>query len=379
MTTSTITPDPDGDEIVAAVLAAIRSLDPAKQHEVEAALRADLQADDLIRDSRPARERSAIAALVQAASLADDATLSLERYRALRSKHTNRGWPDDRSIRRWLGVSSWNDALRRARLDVTPDGDAIIRQLGPAYTADELTAAVLACAADIGVPPSFDAYVAWARNPQVRRRPGRRPMSQSPFTRAGGFRRVLECAGLIRCDSDDAWKGSGAIIRTAGYVITDGQLQSALAEVTERLGHAPRVSEYIELRQRIFDETAAAGHPRALPSYNTFHRRFGTLEWHEILAHFGFELGDRYSGKPGGAKGPTGPRIPEEQMLSILREAAESVKGKLTANDYKRWRRIQQKLDIAAGRLRRLPDYTTYWSYFGSWDEALAKAFPDAA
>jgi len=281
MTITTLSTDPFGDdEILRAVMAAVEQLDPAKQHDLLKGLQRDLQLGDLADNSRPSKVQRAIAALVEAASLVEEeGPLSRDRYLELRAATTERKreWPDAHSLTRWLGASKWNDALRRARLEAAPDGDMVVRQLGPRYKLDELTAALCECAAEIGVPPSFDAYISWAKRPEVRARPGRRPGSQQPFTRHGGFRKVLEKAGLIRMGDGSASAATPdtGVIRTAGYFLEEDELHAGLHEVAERLGHPPRVNEYIAERQKIYEETLAQGHPRAIPAYNTTRFRSG--------------------------------------------------------------------------------------------------------
>lgn len=379
--------DPFGDdEILRAVMAAIDQLDPAKQHALLKTIQIDLQLGDLVPNSASSKLQRAIAALVEASALNGDEPLSRDRFIALRLAHGKKGeWPDDNSIRRWLGASTWNDALRRARLTATPDGDAIVRQLGPHYKQEEIDQALRDCTRDRGVPPSFDAYIAWARRPDVQALPGRRPMSQSPFDRYGGFLSCLESAGLIdrtgsqaSCGANLALQdreGSSALIRSAAYFVPEEQLREALHEVTTRLSHSPRVTEYARERRAIYEETSAAGRPRAIPSYNTFHRRHGDLTWDEILMHYGLDpLGGRHTGKKTGPKGPTGEQLDREEMLIVLREAWEAHERKLTVAAFRKWRVEQTLRDRAAGIIRRIPEYTSYLAYFGSWEKALQAA-----
>lgn len=286
-------------------------------------------------------------------------------------------WPDDRSIRRWLGAATWNDALRRARLATTAEGDAIVRQVGPAYSHEEIHEALRECARERGVPPSFDAYISWARRPDVHARPGRRPMSQNPFDRYGGFLACVESAGLIKRAGSAAAEPAATpgLIRSAAYFVPDEELQAALEEVAERLGRSPRVTEYVEQRQQIFEETSAAGQPRALPSYNTFHRRHGDKTWDEILMHYGLDpLGGRHTGRRTGPKGPLGEQLDRDEMLDTLHECWEAHERKLTVAAFRKWRVEQTLRDLEAGVVRRIPDYTSYLSYFGSWERALQAA-----
>lgn len=382
--------DPFGDdEILRAVMAAIDQLDPAKQQALLKTIQIDLQLGDLVPNSAPSKLQRALAALVEASALNGEEPLSRDRFVALRLAHGKKGeWPDDRSIRRWLGASTWNDALRRARLAATPDGDAIVRQVGPHYKKEEIDEALRDCARDRGVPPTFDAYIAWARRPDIQALPGRRPMSQNPFDRYGGFLACLESAGLIdrtgsRAASGETTRANGiegadtssGLIRSAAYFVPDNELRSALHEVAARLRHPPRVTEYACERQAIFEETSAAGQPRALPAYNTFHRRHGDKSWDEILMHYGLDpLGGRHTGKRTGPKGPTGEQLDRGEMLIVLREAWEAHARKLTVAAFRKWRVEQTLRDRAAGVVRRIPEYTSYLSYFGNWEKALRAA-----
>lgn len=207
-------------------------------------------------------------------------------------------------------------------------------------------------------------------------------MSQYPFDRYGGFLACLESAGLIDRGGSRAATGgiegtdeSSGLIRSAAYFVPDDELRAALHEVAGRLGHSPRVTEYVCERERIFEETSGAGQPRAIPSYNTFHRRHGDKSWDEILMHYGLEpLGGRHTGKKTGPKGPTGEQLDRDEMRVILREAWEAHSRKLTVAAFRKWRVEQTLRDRAAGIVQRIPEYTSYLSYFGNWERALLAA-----
>jgi len=50
--------------------------------------------------------------------------------------------------------------------------------------------------------PTLHQYLAWARRPEVKARPGRRPASQAPFVRAfGGFIEALQASGVVSGDA----------------------------------------------------------------------------------------------------------------------------------------------------------------------------------
>jgi hypothetical protein len=88
----------------------------------------------------------------------------------------------------------------------------------------------------------------------------------------------------------------GTHIRTAAYFIPIQSVLADIREVSEHIGRSPRTSEYTRERQRIYEETLAAGRPRALASYPTIHRHF--LEWDDALVAAGLEpLGGRATGR----------------------------------------------------------------------------------
>src|SRR5207244_13405010 len=111
---------------------------------------------------------------------------SVREYKALRRAHPERGWPDPRSVTRWLGVRTWNEALVRMRLEPVAEGDVVESGIGPSYHADEVVQALRDCAEDLGRAPTITDYLAWQRRPDVRDRPGRRPSSTWVFNRIFG-------------------------------------------------------------------------------------------------------------------------------------------------------------------------------------------------
>src|SRR5438045_8881987 len=101
------------DEAENAAIAFLMRLDPASQREVlrryEELLQVELDTDG-------ARLRRIAVALHQT-SRELGRSPSVREYKRLRQKQPERGWPDPRSITRWLGDRSWNDALVRKRLE----------------------------------------------------------------------------------------------------------------------------------------------------------------------------------------------------------------------------------------------------------------------
>jgi hypothetical protein len=112
------------------------------------------------------------------------------------------------TIRRWLGVRAWDEALRIAGLPTPLPGDALEPELGPAFTTREAIEALQQCNQNFGRMPSFNEY------PDVIGRPGRRPLSEGPFCRLlGSFQLAIVAAGL----AEDA---RSAVVAGKGNVCT---------------------------------------------------------------------------------------------------------------------------------------------------------------
>jgi truncated hemoglobin YjbI len=237
------------------------------------------------RDTPSRKVEEGIRVLREAATLAGG-SLSIKRFEALRKQHPEWRWPPASTVRRWLGVGVWAEALRRASLPAVVPGDALESELGAAFTADEALVALRQCASDLKRVSGFNAYHAWAHHPDVRRRPGRRPLSEGAFYRLfGSFQNAIAAAGLAE-DPRAAVVTANGQLRSAHYRVSDDQIAQALQEVGGRLGHPPNSSEYIHARERIYDESLALGIARALPSFSTIMRRF--VRWSDALAAAGF-------------------------------------------------------------------------------------------
>jgi hypothetical protein len=358
--------------------AGVRALDLAAQHRLLEELRVELHAEDVaVEGSLRTRVALALTALGAAARKLGHSP-SVEEYRSFyREGGRENGYPDDRCVRRWLGSASWNDALRRARLEPKPDGDVIVFQHGNFYTADEVAAALRECAKDLGRVPSYHDYIAWVNRPDVRRRAGRRPASHGVFKRLfDDFFDALRKAELLPGEPSHAI-ASAVGVRRAEYRISRESLRAGICEVARRLGRSPRVAEYEHERRLIYEETLAEGQPRTIASYGTLNRRFGG-EWDSILTWAGLEpLGGRITGRRN-PKAPKGPRVTEDTIRRALREAYEAEGDPFTTNAYKHWR--SEQLDgLGRWERERYPSYHTIWTRYRSWDAACADAFGEEA
>ena len=303
-------------------------------------------------------------------------------YEDLRKLHGRRlGWPPAGTIVRWF-AGTWNDALRGAGLDSVPDGDALVRELGAAFSAEEVLDAVRTYADEIGDPlPTLTGYLRWARHPKVRGRPGRRPSTQSVFDRLfGGWRNVLVAAGLAR---DDGVSGVGHSVRRSGggrkvflrsgFGYSEEQYRAALREIADRLGHSPTTGEYKHERENLLAEEHAKGLlPRAFPSLAALQKRIA--RWDENLVDAGLKPVDGRRNKKGCGNRANGRSVTEQEILDALREGFTALGHPFTARGYAVWRREQIERDRAAGRYRRLPSYAPIQDRYGTWAQACQAA-----
>jgi hypothetical protein len=366
--------DPIGD----VVWAAVSMLSKGEQQVLYAQLRDHLGDRLLTENQVSARAHRAIEGLRHAAELLGHSP-SIREYRHMRETCPEERLPSDRAVRSALGSGAWNDCLRQARLDSVADGDVIVVNCGVQLTPAECIAALHACAEEIGSVPSATLYSAWAARPDVRRRPGRRPISTNPIVRLfGSFGNGIVAAGLLS-DSARATVLPNGVVRAYGWKTTDEQVKAAMAEVCERVGRVPRSTEYGHVRAQIIAESLATGQPRTIPAVPTLLRLYGS--WNKTLAAFGMEP---FSGRSN--LKPFVPRehnqrltvFSEEEMLFAIREAgAASGKGAaLTLQDYILWRgQEMDRTPAKGGAARRLPAPETIRAHLGTWTRARMLAF----
>jgi hypothetical protein len=393
MATTTLVPNPDEpprglrftDPTADIVWAAIQTLDEAAKHEVLAHLRDHLAVPDARQTDRQVQVAKAVAALREAAEIlaarGDSDGLTSYRYEELRRELDRKGdWPPESSIRRYV-AGTWNDALRRAQLDPVADGDAFRTQLGGRLTREECAAAVRQCAEETNNPlPGFWDYINWAKRPDVRRRPGRRPHSQTPFDRLfDGWASVLVAAGLAQegANVGRANKVPGASTRSrTGYGWTEEQLGDALRTIAARLGRSPKTTEYAREREDLLAEREEAGEPPiAFPSMAVIQNRYRS--WDAALVDAGLEPTNGKHEKRGCAKRRSPRRIPEEEMLACLREAFAAIGHPFTTRTYTEWRKRELEACRRNGIYRRIPAYFAIYQRFGDWPTACQRALGD--
>lgn len=341
-----------------AAIAFLLRLDPATQREVLERYEEALQVET---DTDSRRMRRIALALHQAKRTLGRSP-SVREYKALRRTHPERGWPDPRSITRWLGVRSWNDALVRMRLEPVLRGDTIEGAIGPVYSVDEVIKAVIDCADDLGRTPTITDYLAWQRRPDVRDRPGRRPASTWVFNRIfGGFAPARIAAGLVE-GKPTAAHPSDLLLRTANYRLTAEQITDDIRVAAARFEGPLTAIAYDRERRLVYLETRQAGHPRALAGVGTIYRHFRT--WPAALLAAGVD--DRIAHEP-----PDRRRLTETQLLRALSDAHDALEGRLTVESYVAWREHESLRDPERRKL--LPSPITVWRRFGGWTAGVQR------
>jgi hypothetical protein len=355
------------DASARAVWAAITALPAGLQHEILKALQRLLALPTRL-DSHGTRVAHAVSCLREVADVLGHSPTSFE-YRQVRAERPQLNLPADGTLQGWLG-GTWNDALRQARLDTVPGGDVLVQEHGAAIESEAILEALRECAKELETIPTLHQYLSWVRRPDVKARPGRRPASQPPFTRAyGGYIDALKASGLVESEALANMPRSTRV-RLGSYFITDETIAEALRTVAQRLGRPPRLREYVVEREKLITESVENGDVRSLASPSLIQRRYGT--WDAALVAAGLEpLGGRATYNIKGARGGRkGPMISDGEIIEVLREAYAALGDPLTANAFKSWRVEQQQRDKQERRFRRLPSIDVVRTRFG-WSKAI--------
>jgi hypothetical protein len=363
------------------VWAAVEGLEEGQKHALLELLASELAVPEARSGEHARRQARAVSALREAFRIHQERggeALRQEDYRSLRAEiGEERGWPADASIRRWLG-GAWNDALRTAMLPAAPDGDAIVRELGPEYTREDCVKAIQDYIADTGNPlPGLHSVINWARRRDVRARPGRRPRAQGPYDRLfASWSEALAAAGVVAADSStgDAIAGGpggpSRPPRAARY--RDEQVRAALREVAHLLGRSPKSGEYMHLRQRIFERERAQGKPpRAMPSFSLINQRYGS--WDAALIDAGLEPANGRQNARRSAE-PKPPLYTREQLVGWIAQAFDELGHPFTSTAFIKWRAQALEAEREAGRFTRIPDYGVIYRRLGSWAAACELA-----
>lgn len=355
----------DGADVV---FAAIRTLDESTRQQVLVELQ-QLMADPDERDT-PFHRRVAKAMLAvreaHAINLAVTGSEQLTSYRydQLQQERMDRhDWPPIATVRSWLAARSWNEVLARCHLPQAPDGDSLQRNWNHAFDPEEAIAAVQQCAQDLDRVPSWWEYLHWSGRTDVRRRPGRRPRSQTVFDRlwpAGGWSAALIASGLAEGDDEQtlARVNDDGVVVPAGYRYSPETLRRTLRQAAGELGDSFGASDYDAWRSRQMERRRKRQQPPlAIPSRYVFFKRYRT--WVLAMADAGLTAAAWDTSPLGRGRKP----FARELLVEIVREAYADVGDPFTKQAYRAWRERQ----LAAGDRRLLPTVETIARHFGGW------------
>lgn len=387
MTSSSLPTPPRGelfaDPAAGVIWAGFLTLSESLKHQLLAALQEHLAIAGDRSTPEGVRVARAVGALHEARDLLNRSQprsrLTQDAYEALRGEHPEHGWPPESSLRRWLGGadgSSWNTALRRAGLECAPESEVLVARLGGAFTRDEAVSAVRMFIEDFDYAPGMREYIRWAKQPGIKRRPGRRPLSQVAFDRLfqGGWDEVIREAVNVAPGDPSPVVYNGGSARPAGATWSREVRREALCACAKQTGRSPRCSEYMSWRDRMNRDRAEQKlPPLPLPSYSSYHTHYGS--WDEALVAAGLEpLGGSAT-----RSNPAGPRVSkrrvsDEELLDLLRRAYADKGSPFTTLAYTAWVDERKAADRAAGRRPRYSSYATIITRFGRWSAACELA-----
>lgn len=271
-----------------------------------------------------------------------------------------------------------------AKLQPVFDGDALVEELGPKFTREEILTALREYAdEDVEKIPTVRAFLAWARRPDVLARPGRRPRSLGPIQRAfpDGWPQALAAAGLIATDdapTDGDHNGRGSswgVARPAwGTGYKTEHVRDALRECARAIGRSPKMGEYQAWREDRFIQRREEGLlPRAIPSSSLIQNRYDT--WDDALVDAGLEpaRGRSHPTRTGNYP-PRRKRITDEQIFAAICEAYEKVGNPFTVTAYSKWRKDKEVALRRRRKLDKVPSYHVMHERFGSFEETVRLA-----
>lgn len=331
-------------------------------------------------DDRDGPERQKVARVIAAVreaqqvheAMTGDERLTSYAYERLQDERPEQDWPPARTVARHLGVGSWTEVLHRCHLPEAPEGEEMEHSGNYSYSAQEVVAALQECAKDLGRVPSWWGYICWSRRVDVKRRPGRRPRSQSVFERLwpeGGYYAALQAAGLAEGTDDVTTRPGGRVnahgqVVPAGYRYAPATVRAAMRACAEDVQGTPTVSQYTAWRLDQLEADRKHGRAlRAIPSVSSFLLRFNT--WNEAIADAGLEARSWTTSPLGRGRPP----IRREEMQQAMQEALEAKGEPLTKKAYEQWRSERHE----AGDTRHLPNVSTICKRFGGWMPAHAQ------
>jgi Homing endonuclease associated repeat len=290
---------------------------------------------------------------------------SLAEYRELRIRSPELALIADTTIRRVLGPT-WNDCLQRALLDGVSEGDFLTCTRTSPFTLDEIVTAVheYVDEHDGCIPATELEFLAWAHDPKVQARPGRRPLDYRTFARFDGFEAVLRAGGFAT-EGARRHRARRGICQVCRY--SDDELRAAVQNVAATLGRNPSSSDYFAAHGQCIERLKATGEGRILPGLQALHSRWGP--WPNVLIEAGLLSTET-------SRVPRRTRYSEAELITWISRAWVSVGEPFTQNAYRTWRRNEFKSAAARGEHPHIPTPETIRYGFGSWAIAIKRTLP---
>ncbi|MEI2702584.1 MAG: hypothetical protein V9E83_09315 [Baekduia sp.] len=262
-------------------------------------------------------------------------------------------YPEVKTIVRAFG--SWDQAILAAGAGMDLDLRAARMLSAPAFSEERIVETIRLFAAETDGPLTLDGYLAWCR--RVTDSPsatiGRVPLVGGPIQRLGGWRALLERAGLGHRAA--CLRRSRAAIETRQY--TDETLLATLREAQEAHGERYLTGGLFRLWR---EQQVRAGRAE-IPSAELYCTRFGS--WNMAKRAAGLPCSSSHSGFS------TLPYSKSEMTEALLMASRQVGEQGLSAAHYDRWRSERYEPGGAA----RIPSAITIRLQLGrgSWRQAL--------
>ena len=298
-------------------------------------------------------------------------------YRRLRAELPELNLVPDGTLRRWLG-GDWNQCLTRALLDTVSEGDFVTLCEGDQFSEEELVEAIrMYMAEHEGRIPTFSQLMIWTHMPSVRAQPGRRPLSNAPFRRLGGYPAVLERNGIVSKDAR-RFDLRGRMLPLA-WRFTDEELRAAVNDIAREPGDPPREADYRDAReaQRIRVAAGNASAETILPAVSTLKKRFGPT-WADVLEAAGQP---RVEAMRAARAPPRHSRVRwnRDPLVEAVKKAWVDIGEPFTKPAYTSWRQRKLKLAAENDEPLRIPHAEVICRTFGGWPEACDACLPPSS
>jgi hypothetical protein len=148
----------------------------------------------------------------------------------------------------------------------------------------------------------------------------------------------------------------------------EDEMRKALHDCAAELGRLPLSEEYKKWRQKEIDLASVRGEEAWLPSYASYHRRFGA--WEKALVHYGFDRDEVYARLERDATEVSKvDRYTDKTLEEALRRAVDELGEIPMADKFDKWR--TGVLAATGAQPESIPSSSPYRRAFGNWRNAL--------